>query len=119
MRTLFCGVPYYHVTSLLSRDLTDSLSVPGKCLITAEKFDTKTTWSGSSLRYSVVVRTSAICLDRLGSSTHHIRNSCMWILTRKYNSFLSFKNHMACTMWRVDSSVFYSRISFTRVGQLV
>jgi hypothetical protein len=39
---------------LLSRELTDSVSVPGKCLIAAETFDTKTMWSGSSLRYSVV-----------------------------------------------------------------
>jgi hypothetical protein len=35
--------------SLLSRDLTDSVSVPGKCLITAEIFDTQTTWGGGSL----------------------------------------------------------------------
>jgi dienelactone hydrolase len=54
---------------VLSRDLTDSVSVPGKCLIAAETFDAKTMWSGSSLRYSVV--------DRLGAGVHHIRSSCV------------------------------------------
>ena len=41
------------MTVLLSNYLKVSFSVPGKCLVTAEKFDTKTTWGGSSLRYSV------------------------------------------------------------------
>jgi hypothetical protein len=85
------------VELLLSRDLTDSVSVSGKCLITAEIFDTKTTSSGSSLRYSVVGNVRYLFGPFGFKFTSH-KEFLHININKKIELFVSFK-----TTWLISS----------------
>jgi hypothetical protein len=93
----FLNEEFVLLNSLLSLELTDSVSVPGKCLIIGENFDTKTTWDGSSLRYSVVVRNIIYLLGPFGFKYTSQKEILRININKKIELFLSFK-----TTWLIS-----------------